>query len=80
MKSRADKDLQVALNLLGDAVQSPEGPYRFETEDIKAEIRWIAKCHNSENTIDENSKHFVGGGTRLIVWVGAAMPTGEMRC
>jgi hypothetical protein len=28
----------------------------------------------------ENSKHFVGGGTGLTGWVGAAVPTGEMRC
>jgi 4-diphosphocytidyl-2-C-methyl-D-erythritol kinase len=27
-----------------------------------------------------NSKHFVGGGTGLTGWVGAAVPTGEMRC
>jgi len=27
-----------------------------------------------------NSEHFVGGGTELMVWVGAAVPTGEMRC
>ena len=27
-----------------------------------------------------NSEHFVGGGTGLMVWVGAAVPTGEMRC
>ena len=27
-----------------------------------------------------NSKHFVGGGTRMSGWVGAAVPTGEMRC
>jgi len=27
-----------------------------------------------------NSEHFVGGGTRLIGWVGAPVPTDEMRC
>ena len=27
-----------------------------------------------------NSEHFVGGGTELMVWVGAAVPTGKMRC
>jgi len=30
--------------------------------------------------IRKNSEHFVGGGTELMVWVGAAVPTGEMRC
>ena len=24
----------------------------------------------------QNSEHFVGGGTELMVWVGAAVPTG----
>ena len=28
----------------------------------------------------ENSEHFVGGGTGLMGWVGAAVPTGKMRC
>ena len=30
--------------------------------------------------LGNNSEHFVGGGTGLMVWVGAAVPTGEMRC
>ena len=28
----------------------------------------------------QNSEHFAGGGTRLMGWVGAAVPTVEMRC
>ena len=27
-----------------------------------------------------NSEHFVGGGTWLTGWVGAAVPSVEMRC
>lgn len=34
---------------------------------------------NDHQTV-ANSEHFVGGGTWLMGWVGAAVPTGKMRC
>jgi hypothetical protein len=39
--------------------------------------KWMVKFFAKHNA---NSEHFVGGGTELMVWVGAAVPTGEMRC
>ncbi len=34
----------------------------------------------AEGRTEHNSKHFVGGGTGLMGWVGAAVPTSERRC
>jgi hypothetical protein len=53
---------------------TPEQRYEPHT------VPYLACLLNTTEEKAANSKHFVGGGTGLTGWVGAAVPTGEMRC
>ena len=51
-----------------------------EPEQGEALLAWAPLPGRAWSNPCANSEHFVGGGTGLMVWVGAAVPTGEMRC
>ncbi len=71
--------------------ENPDGPKK-ELKPLggsKAPYVWLTPAHMVKRygfsksfwyILRKNSEHFVGGGTELMVWVGAAVPTGKMRC
>ena len=73
-----EKDGVVAITTLGQ-----DGPHMVNTWNSYVRVtedgRLLVPAGYMQTT-EANSEHFVGGGTGLMVWVGAAVPTGEMRC